>query len=906
MMHYQFIDENGSFEMEGAENDLGLYFPLAGESGLKSAVTPNLGGDSKLDQNHFLLEPVSIENVRTSRSTRNFWCMVKGRGVWSATGMSAAQEADRFTDRQEESKVRAGFMWHEASRQSAIYGLAARITTFVPVQRSMEVMEVVITNTGDTEAELTAVAAIPIYGRSADNIRDHRHVTSLLHRAVTTVCGVHVTPTLSFDERGHQRNDTTYFVEGMTGEGDAPVSFYPELEAFVGRAGTLLWPEAVLKDQKGVPQGVHLDGQEVLGGLRFAPVVLKPGEQKTYILLIGAANAQTDFEELRSCYGDSRKVKEELELTRQYWIKKVNVRCSSADERFDRFMSWVSFQPELRRLFGCSFLPHHDYGKGGRGWRDLWQDCLALLIMNPGAVRQMLVQNFGGVRLDGSNATIIGERPGEFKADRNAITRVWMDHGVWPCMTTKLYMDQTGDCGILYQRAPYFKDRQVKRGTAVDAQWKPKERWQMDAKERRYEGTVLEHLLVQCLCAFYEVGEHNHMRLRDADWNDALDMAGCRGESVAFEHAYAMNMESLAEILRREAKEGEREAEVFEELTVLLADEKELYESIAKKQALLNDYMESCSHTISGNRVRLDVLQLADNLEHKAAWLKEHIRTCEWVSDSQGRGWYNGYYDDSARAVEGVDAGGNARMILTSQVFAIMAGTADERQVEAITKAADHYLYDADCGGYRLNTDFRELKMDMGRMFGFAYGEKENGAVFSHMAVMYANALYARGFAKEGYKALHALYAQAMDTEKSRIYPGIPEYFGRNGRGLYHYLTGAASWYMLTVVTQMFGVRGCAGDMVIEPKLLACQFDEEDRACLTLKLMGIQWSIVFENSKRLEAEAYEIRAVQVDGKPIEVRAKKAVLPRELLNGLDAGRLHRIHVSLDEKGQGSQK
>ena len=43
----------------------------------------------------------------------------------------------------------------------------------------------------------------------------------------------------------------------------------------------------------------------------------------------------------------------------------------------------------LRRIYGCSFLPHHDYGKGGRGWRDLWQDCLALLIMEPEQVRQM-------------------------------------------------------------------------------------------------------------------------------------------------------------------------------------------------------------------------------------------------------------------------------------------------------------------------------------------------------------------------------------------------------------------------------------------------------------------------------------------------------------------------------------
>lgn len=73
-------------------------------------------------------------------------------------------------------------------------------------------------------------------------------------------------------------------------------------------------------------------------------------------------------------------------------------------------MRWVSFQPILRRIYGCSFLPHHDYGKGGRGWRDLWQDCLALLLMNPSGVRQMILDNYGGVRMDGSNATIIGEK----------------------------------------------------------------------------------------------------------------------------------------------------------------------------------------------------------------------------------------------------------------------------------------------------------------------------------------------------------------------------------------------------------------------------------------------------------------------------------------------------------------
>ena len=72
--------------------------------------------------------------------------------------------------------------------------------------------------------------------------------------------------------------------------------------------------------------------------------------------------------------------------------------------------------------------------------------------------------------------------------------------------------------------------------------------------------------------------------------------------------------------------------------------------------------------------------------------------------------------------------------------------------------------------------------MNLGRMFGFAYGHKENGAVFCHMAVMYAYALYSRGFVNEGYRVLDTLKKSSMDFERSGIYPSIPEYFTPNGR----------------------------------------------------------------------------------------------------------------------------
>ena len=74
------------------------------------------------------------------------------------------------------------------------------------------------------------------------------------------------------------------------------------------------------------------------------------------------------------------------------------------------------------------------------------------------------------------------------------------------------------------------------------------------------------------------------------------------------------------------------------------------------------------------------------------------------------------------------------------------------------------------------------------------------------MTVMYANALYQRGFVKEGYRALYTLLEQAMNTPVSLMYPGIPEYFDADGKGKYPYLTGAASWYMMTMVTQNFWI----------------------------------------------------------------------------------------------------
>ena len=555
MTKIKFIDKNGTFRLKNPENYNGLYLPIAGEKGLKSSITPNLGGDSKTSQNTFLLEPVSIENLHNNRSTRNFWCRIVGKGYWSVCGSSAKQEAAKFTDEQDESELEAGLMWQKLHRVSKIYGLEADTTSFVTIDGSMEVMLVEITNKTEDDMEIAPLGAIPIYGRSADNIRDHRHVTSLLHRIKTTDYGVEVTPVLSFDERGHQKNDISYFVYGSTGQGKKPLEFYPSVEEFIGEGGSYLIPEAVRTDKAGRKSGEYIQGKEAVGAIRFENKRLKPGETASYIMLAGIADRTTNIEELVDDYRKTVQVKEALEKVKNYWINKVNIDFETGNPDEDNYLKWICFQPILRRIYGCSFLPHHDYGKGGRGWRDLWQDCLALLIMEPTDVRRMIVNNYGGVRIDGTNATIIGSKPGEFVADRNNITRVWMDHAFWPFVTTKLYIDQTGDMDVLFERVTYFKDYQSMRGTDHDEAWNTTYgNKQRTTGGQIYFGTVLEHILLQNLCAFYDVGDHNEMRLHGADWNDALDMAWDKGESVAFTCAYAGNLLDIAKCLRNVEK----------------------------------------------------------------------------------------------------------------------------------------------------------------------------------------------------------------------------------------------------------------------------------------------------------------------------------------------------------------
>ncbi len=893
-MKYNYVGNQGQFELNNPELISYLYFPIANEAGVMSCVAPDLAGDSKINQNAFLMPPVSCDNLHNDKTSRNIWCKINGKDIWSLTGRSAKQQAELFTEEKDDTKLEAGFMHHKITRVSKKLGVKSSVSNVAPSTNELvELMKVELENISDADMTMQVVAAIPMYARSADNIRDHRHVTALLHRITTTQNGVIVNPTMTFDERGHKRNELLYGVFGGN-KSEKPIGFYPIIEEFIGEGGNLENPRALAcENLSPKAAGYSIDGYEALGGICFETKTVKPGEKISYVVAM-AYGKDGNFESDVCKFLDVEAFDNTWDETVAYWQEKVNVSYQTGSKDFDRWMKWVSFQPMLRRIYGCSFLPHHDYGKGGRGWRDLWQDCLALLIMNPSGVRQMLIDNFGGVRMDGTNATIIGSKQGEFIADRNGIARVWMDHGVWPFLTTELYIQQTGDLNILLEENTYFKDLLVCRGEERDTEWSFEQgEKQKDAKGNVYSGTLIEHLLIQNLSSFYDVGMHNEIKLRGADWNDALDMANKNGESVAFTTMYAYNLEHIAGLLKLLKASGKDTIKIAKEMEALLNEDVAMYENVDAKRSLLMDYCNTCRHTLSGEKVDVEVEALAANLTGKADWIRKHIRDTEWIETKAGDGFYNGYYDNSCNRVEG-DTENGVRMMLTSQVFTVMSETATKEQIPEIVKSADKYLYDASVGGYRLNTDFHEVKMDLGRMFGFAYGHKENGAVFCHMATMFGNALYTRNEAEAAYKVFDSLFTHCNDVERSKIYPGIPEYIDAKGRGVYHYLTGAASWLLVTVITQMFGVRGQMGDLAFCPQLLPCQFDENGEAGLSMVFADRKIKVVMKNASGKKPSEYAVKAVAIDGKEY----CDTVIARADIEALSADEEHVINILLD--------
>jgi cellobiose phosphorylase len=184
-------------------------------------------------------------------------------------------------------------------------------------------------------------------------------------------------------------------------------------------------------------------------------------------------------------------------------------------------------------------------------------------------------------------------------------------------------------------------------------------------------------------------------------------------------------------------------------------------------------------------------------------------------------------------------------------------------------KSARKYLRDPVTKGLRVSTEFKDVKLDFGRVTGYVFGYKEHGSTWNQQNIMYAYGLYRHGLVKQGGQLLEATVGRALNSGRTRLFPCIPSFFNRQGRGDYSYLTGSSSWLLVTLATQVYGVRGDFGDLVIAPQLSLKHFGGARRATLHGSFRGRTIAVTFENPDGLEWNKYEVATVEINGQSLD-------------------------------------
>jgi cellobiose phosphorylase len=198
--------------------------------------------------------------------------------------------------------------------------------------------------------------------------------------------------------------------------------------------------------------------------------------------------------------------------------------------------------------------------------------------------------------------------------------------------------------------------------------------------------------------------------------------------------------------------------------------------------------------------------------------------------------------------------------------MALLNMTVSKARANNIASATKERLYNASLGGYHLNENYDEVKMNMGRAYGFSYNHKENGAVFSHMALMHSYGLYNYKLINEASEAMYGIVDLAMQ-ERSRVPLGIPEYFTERGCGKYFYLTGSATWLLKLLKEHVFGLKMVEGKLQIRPQMLHSDFINGKASIKTI-LFGNLVEVIINNPNNLSFPDYKIERIQVDGKHV--------------------------------------
>ena len=410
--------------------------------------------------------------------------------LWSATPLPIRERSSVYV-------VRHGFGYTRTEHTS--HGIALTLTQFVPLEDSIKISRLKITNAGDGPRQLSVTHYLDWMLGNQNNRASPFIVTSLDPKTGAM---------LARNPWGSDFHSRVAFMD-MAGRQQSCTADRTE---FIGRHGSLAEPAALL-----APQSL---ANRVGGGLdpcgaMQTKLSLKGGETVELTLLLGEESSSDAAVALIERYR-SADLDAALKEVGDFWDRTVSViQVKTPDRSLDIMVNgWLLYQTLACRIWGRTAFYQ---SSGAYGYRDQLQDSMAMCVSSPATIREHILRAAARQFDEGDVQHWWLPTSGQ------GIKTLVSDDRVWLAFVTAHYLEVTGDESILDESVPFLGGGPLAPG-------------QMESFSAPPSGNpapLLEHC-IRALNSSLKIGAHGLPLFGTGDWNDGMNRVGIegRGESV--------------------------------------------------------------------------------------------------------------------------------------------------------------------------------------------------------------------------------------------------------------------------------------------------------------------------------------------------------------------------------------
>ena len=409
--------------------------------------------------------------------------------VWNPAWMPTKTELDNY-------ECRHGLGY--TTFLSEYKGIKIKLTLFVPLNKSVEIWNLVITNDKKQKADISLITYFEwVLGSSNDYHREfHKQFleTDFLKDANTLISSKRLWD-IPLGDRGNWNID--YQFTGFLSCNKKIESYEGDKERFIGQYGTLSEAKALKQKSLSNTSGAFYDS---IGSIKV-DLSIEPHKKENVNFFLGLTNNSENIKSILEKYNSDQKIQSSLVNVKNFWEELLEpLKIETPDKAMNFGVNiWFRYQSIAGRLWGRAAFYQQS---GAIGFRDQLQDSLVFLPIKPELTKKQILLHAKHQMKDGT--VLHWWHP---ITDTGLKTKM-TDDLLWLPFVVNQYLTETQDYTILEEKEPFYDN--------------PDE-----------TATIFEHCKRAIDKVLSRMSERGIPLIGEGDWNDGMSAVGLemKGES---------------------------------------------------------------------------------------------------------------------------------------------------------------------------------------------------------------------------------------------------------------------------------------------------------------------------------------------------------------------------------------